>query len=319
MNRHQKIAFAAHYAADLVANHAGISGVVLGGSVARGNDLPISDVDLWCFVDDATYPLPIQKHWSRDLYIDIEQRPASELTQVDVANDSYFCGYMHDALVLYDRCGDIENCRRRARRCFFSPQHQARHLASIREGVDRNRGNLEASAETQDAPEACRAGIFATWSLCDYMLVARGISPGGASGIGRLLVAWPQAANALVEFEGVSHLASPKIEHLVQTYRSVADSSAFYQMWFSKIEWMLANSYKPNALHTLWIALGLRIRGAPDDLRDQIGVASSRWLHTIGWDWDTVLAKSGELQALIERFCMPSVDNATNTAVGGDA
>ena len=70
---------------------------------------------------------------------------------------------------------------------------------------------------------------------------------------------------------------------------------------------MLANGYRRDALHALWIALGLRIKDArardigvsPEDL-DR---TCSQWLDTIGWDWETVSGKAGELPSLTDRFC----------------
>ncbi|KKN08719.1 hypothetical protein LCGC14_1053860 [marine sediment metagenome] len=318
MNREQKIAYATRYAAELVARHAGIAGIVLGGSVARGNDLPISDVDLWCFVDDAHRPLPVEKHSEGDLYIDVDQRAASELVRLDVADDPYFCGYVHDALILFDRDGDVGKCRNRARQYLAAPLHREKQLASIRESVERNHKNLAASAQAHDAREACRTSIFAAWSLCDYMLTAKGVSPGGARGIARLAVAWPDAANALIEFEGAEQMDQPQIDSLIQTYQTVAGAGSFFEMWFSKVKWMFANGYGSDALHALWIALGLRIKGAPNDLRDLLDVASSHWLDTIGWNWDTVLAKSHQLRGMIDRFCIPSEDK-DKTATKPDA
>ena len=87
MNREQKISYARLYVSELVARHAGIAGIILGGSVARGNDLPISDHNLWCFVDDVNRPLPVEKHFDGDLYIDIEQRPASGLFTIAAGHD----------------------------------------------------------------------------------------------------------------------------------------------------------------------------------------------------------------------------------------
>ena len=305
MNREGKLGYARRYAAELVEQHSAIAGIVLGGSVARGNDLPISDIDLWCFVDESDHPLPIHKHSAGDLYIDIEQRLASELTQPGTTNDSYFCGYMHDALVLWDRDGKVARCQARSRQALASPREREKKLDSILEAVERNRNALAASSVTHDAREACRTSIFAAWSLCDYMLTAKGVSPGGARGIARLAVAWPDAADALIEFEGVGRMDQLQIDDLVQIYQTVADTGSFFEMWFSKVKWMFANGYGPDALHALWIALGLRIKGAPDDLINQIEAASLRWLDTIGWDWDAVLVKSHQLRRMIDRFCIP--------------
>ena len=139
------------------------------------------------------------------------------------------------------------------------------------------------------------------------MLVARGVSPGGARGLARLASAWPEAAEAVVAFEGIAHLSPDRVTQLVSTYRRIADTGSFFTTWFQKVEWMLANGYTPDALHALWIALGLRIKDAKArDIgvrSEDLELACSQWLDTIGWDWDTVNSKAGELQRLMDRFC----------------
>ena len=90
MQRGEKIDHARRYCCELVAAHAAISGLALGGSVATGNDLPISDLDLWCFVDQAAPDLPIDKHYAKGVYVDISQYPASLLRATDALADPYF-------------------------------------------------------------------------------------------------------------------------------------------------------------------------------------------------------------------------------------
>lgn len=314
VNRDEKIEYARRYAAELVEQHPGIAGIVLGGSVARGNDLPISDVDLWCFVDERDHPLPVRKHSAGELYVDIEQRPASELTQSNTIEDSYFCGYIHDAMILYDRDGNVGRCQVRSIEAIRSPHLRKKQLASILESVERNARALAASAEARGAREACRSAIFAAWSLCDYMLTARGISPGGSRGIARLTVAWPEAADALMDFEGFVLMDHSHFDGLNRIYRSVANTGSFFATWLEKVEWMFANGYTPDALHALWIAFGLRIKDAPEDLNEQLDLASSQWLETIGWDWNTVQAKSHQLRELSDNFCRRQSNlNSLNT------
>lgn len=85
----EKIAHARRYADQLARAHPEIAGIVLGGLVARGNDLSISDIDLWCFVDHDTPSLPIRTHHVGDLYVDVELYPAAILVEADLAEDAY--------------------------------------------------------------------------------------------------------------------------------------------------------------------------------------------------------------------------------------
>lgn len=307
MDRAEKIAYARRYCRELVARHPGIAGIVLGGSLARGNDLPISDVDLWCFVDESAHPLPVGKHSAGDLYIDIDQHPSDLLVRADIGEDPYICGYLHDAVILHDRDGQVHRCQERARACLGSPSYRKAQLCSIRANVERNYGEFAASLRARDACETCRSSIFAAWSLCDHMLTAKGVSPGGARGLARLADVWPEAASAIVGFEGSADVECAQIDCLLDTYRSVADTSPFFEMWFDKVEWMFAHAHRPDALHALWIALGLRIKDVrartADCGCDRLAGAAERWLDTVGWDLSTKRQKLHQLGDLIDRFC----------------
>lgn len=307
MERKEKIDYAMRYSHELAAEHSVIAGIILGGSLARGDDLPISDIDLWCFVDESAYPLPIEKHSAGGVFIDIEQHSSEMLISTEIGEDPYVCGYFRDAVILFDRDGQTEECQKRVRAYLVSPSLRRAHLSSIRASVERNFKAFSASIEAQDASEVCRSSIFAIWSLCDYLLTARGVSPGGARGLARLAGVWPDAANPLVEFEGFADMDHAQIDCLHNIYLNVADRSPFFEMWFQKVEWMFANGHRPDAFHALWIALGLRIKETKVHSSDlsysQLETACERWLTTIGWDHLTGQRKLNQLRELIDLFC----------------
>jgi len=309
MQRGEKIDHARRYCCELVAAHAAISGLALGGSVATGNDLPISDLDLWCFVDQAAPDLPIDKHYAKGVYVDISQYPASLLRATDALADPYFSGYLRDAMILFDRRGDLARCQVLAREHLSSVSFRRKQLASLRESIERNCGEFARSIETSDANEICRSSIFAAWSLCDHMLTDHGIPPGGGRGLARLRTASPPGHEALVEFEGASHLASCMHTELVETCVRVSEQSSFFQMWIDKVRWMFANGHVPDAFHALWIALGLRIKEAKtrrdERLRSQLTSASQRWLDIVGWDQPTAKGKLCSLRQIIDEYCHP--------------
>ena len=312
MEREEKIEYATWYCQGLVAKYSGIVGVILGGSLVRGNDLPISDIDLWCFIDDSDNRLPIEKHTVEGVFIDIEQHPSELLTRVEIGEDPYICGYLNDAMILFDRDGQVHDCQRRVRAYIDSPTFRKAQLSSIRASVERNYRAFSSSLETRDAGETCRSSIFTVWSLCDYMLAVRSISPGGARGLARLAGIWADAANAIVEFEGSTEMDGAQIDSLRDTYLGVADRSPFFEMWLEKVEWMLANGYRPDAFHALWIALGLRIKDARahsgDYYDNELEKASRRWLATIGWDHLYRRKKLVQLRELIDLFCHKEIE-----------
>ena len=87
MDREEKLRLAHQYSADLFDRHPEIAGIALGGSIARGNDLPISDIDLWCFVDDTAASLSIEKPSDAGVKLDVEQYPTDLLTKPEITED----------------------------------------------------------------------------------------------------------------------------------------------------------------------------------------------------------------------------------------
>ncbi len=309
MSRKAKIERAVQYVRQLVARYAGVTGVILGGSVARGNDLPISDIDLWCFMERSAGSAPVEKHWAEGLYMDIEQHPSAALQDEKCLSDPYFCGYFQDALILYDRDGALARCQERARAFLSSEAFRSESLPPLRAVIERNYGEFRANVASdtglaRDPCQVCRASIFAAWTLCDYLLTTHGIAPGGARGLARLAAVDPAAYNALVEYEGSHALDSNVIPRLMDTYLSVAEHSSFTEAWVDKVRWMFDNGYRPDAFHALWIALGLRIKDARADrlLYGQLVAASSQWLALIGWEGPRLIAQMHRLRQMLDAF-----------------
>jgi len=309
VRREQKIGLANRICHTLVEAYPAICGLILGGSVARGNDLPISDIDIWCFVDETGELLSLEKRYEEGVYVDIEKQSVAVLRDSTFLQDPYVCGYLYDAMILVDRDGQVRDCQRRAREHMASPAVRREQLRSVHASIERNYGEFCRSVQSDDASETCRASIFAAWSLCDHMLTDRGVPPGGARGLARLAAVWPDACRALTDLEGSGHLDDDRVGRLVDTYEQVADRSAFFGMWLEKVAWMFANGYTADALHALWIAMGLRIkdaRGNPDArLHSDLAAASQQWLSIIGWDGPTLKGKLGLLREIIDAYCGP--------------
>jgi predicted nucleotidyltransferase len=317
VQREQKIELAHQYGHTLVEAHPAIRGLILGGSVARGNDLPVSDIDIWCFADETGESLPIEKHYAAGIYVDIEKQPTAVLRDRTFLQDPYICGYLYDAIILFDRDGEVRACQRRAREHMASPAVRQEQLRPVRAGIERNYGEFHRSIQANDASETCRASIFAAWSLCDHALIDRGVPPGGARGLVRLAVVWPGACQALTDLEGAAQLDGDQAAHLIAVYEQVADRSSFFGIWLDKVKWMFANGCTAAAFHALWIALGLRIKDARGNadarLHSELDAASRQWLTIIGWEGPVLRGKLNLLRATIDAYCGPFLPGPDTT------
>ena len=223
MDRQRKLEAAQRFAASVSEEHQQIVAIALGGSVARGNDLEISDIDLWCFVREGAAP-SIEK--PSGVRLDIEQYPAGLLAEPDT-DDSYFCGFINDARILFDGSGLLASCQETVRKTLAAPEIRRSQLASIRASVERNFTEFGTAIDAGDPREACRASAFAAWSLSDHMLTDRGSAPGGPRGIARLAAIWPAAYEDLVSFEAPSPPGTMDADLLIDTCMAVVDGKFF--------------------------------------------------------------------------------------------
>ena len=169
MNREDKIARARTYAAGLAVAHPSISAVILGGSLARGDDLPISDIDLLYFVPDRRPGAAhCQTRGRRRLYRHREPaRPSCWPIPMHCATPTG-CGYLADARVLYDRDGAASSLpargyRRRAPPASIAPSSFRRSARSS----SATWLSCGAARTLLPSAEVCRASIYALWTLID--------------------------------------------------------------------------------------------------------------------------------------------------------
>src|SRR4051812_46296739 len=80
-------------------------GVLLTGSVARGEDGEFSDCDFIFLVDDSTAPTAFgsSAQWREGVYLDVFGVPQQEYSDIErVLVNAFSATHMNDALILYD-------------------------------------------------------------------------------------------------------------------------------------------------------------------------------------------------------------------------
>jgi predicted nucleotidyltransferase len=303
LDRQRKIEAAQRFASSISEDHQQIVAIALGGSVARGNDLEISDIDLWCFVREGAAP-SIEK--PPGVRLDVEQYPASLLTRPDT-DDSYFCGFISDARILLDRNCLLASCQESIRGNLADPEVKRARLVPIRESVERNFTEFEAAIHSGDPRVACRASAFAAWSFSDHLLTDRGSAPGGPRGIARLAAIWPDAYEDLVSFEAPSPPGTIDADRLIDICMASVEGK-FLAGWIVKARWMFTHGHEADAYHCVWLALALQIKAENDTPEDQtkdpkLTSAAQEWLDVIGWNRQIMMAKQRTLRKIIDRYC----------------
>ncbi|MBN1582577.1 MAG: hypothetical protein JXA89_17845 [Anaerolineae bacterium] len=292
----EKLAVARDYAAQLFNAYPAIDSIIVTGSVVRGQDIPVSDVDMGYVVKKGSPALPIQKGVHQGVYLDIEPLYVEDLALDTIANDAYVLGYIRDALILHDRCGHMADLKERIEKEGGNAAHKREQLAAIRQSAARNGDDFARAVQEHDAPEICRSVIFALWCFSEWLLVKHDRPPGGFRCLSRLKLANTDAFIQIAAFQDSLQKDSTRLGRF---YPLVAQGIKADTFHVQKYTWMNQHGFKDEAFHMLWILLGLDIKGEKNEHNRKL---AELWLKELAWDEAVLRHKAGELQDLFRTY-----------------
>ena len=292
----QKVAIAKSYAARLLKEHPAIDSIIMSGSVVRGEDIPVSDVDLGYLVKRDTPILPVQKGFHQGVYIDIEPFYIEDLELSQVMKDGYVKGYIEGSLTLFDRYGTMAELKEQIERASQNPYHKREQLAAIQHRTVRNINEFTTAIDVSDAGEICRAAIFAVWCFAEFLLVRHNKSPGGFRCLSRLKMVNTDAFIEIAAFQDSLDRDRSNLNRFGDIYFGTKQANSYI---FQKYAWMNRHGFKDEAFHMLWILLGLALKDKQAKERYEM---AQRWLEELGWNEAILRKKHQELEDLIWRY-----------------
>jgi predicted nucleotidyltransferase len=131
-----------------------IAGILLIGSLGRGNAIPGSDIDLLLLLDDGrSEERPVQHQERRDLWIELHQRDAAWAETQMLRDEEWIYAYL-EGRILYDPQGEVARIITIARDHFASYRTPSESKARLRFLAERTLHKLDSALEAGDHDRA---------------------------------------------------------------------------------------------------------------------------------------------------------------------
>lgn len=276
------------------------------GSVARGEETEFSDIDLSLIVDDTEANHEMERSgsdaWidgiyveaatsSRDRYADLEQVMQNPVTST----------HMNDALILHDPTGFYSQLQKDVRTVFMDPEWlDFRVRIALERARSATRG-LDKAIAVGDGLSICEHVMGFLWGVTSVPLLRTGITPSSMRALGQLGPVSSNLKSRISVWEcssTVSTLFVLVLHSILSDGVALVDASKWGHLpeyAVKKMEWMANNGLHTEAMHAMWIGMG--VYGAEWRRRGDVTVGSEElilvqvWLGLVGWDGTQVLAQ----------------------------
>lgn len=279
-----------------------IVGVLLVGSVARGDATEFSDVDLRVIVEQTDGNWLSRDgldSWIDGIYIDAGLVAKDTYAAADkvLKNPTVACD-LNDAIILHDTANFLSNTQQEVRAKFMHPKWIGSRINPHMDRLPVHIAAIQSAIEADDPLNLCIHAGRLMYRLALIPLFVHGLSPSST----RTLVQLEQISKPLVqkfyELEGTNGVtldrANAGISILAQlTKISGAEKwGALPEYMVQKTSWMVEHSMAHAALHTAWLNCGFRIKDCLDT-EDSTVIAEAMaltkdWLSLMQWDGENV-------------------------------
>jgi hypothetical protein len=259
MNR---IEIARQYVEELLGQRQDIIAVWIGGSVARGEETELSDIDLQLMVaGSGDMNRAGLDTWREGIYIEAGLVFQQEYADLDmVLNNPFKATHMNDALILYDPTGFLTHLQNAVRPVYIQPQWLGKRLTFWLDNSRTSLAQFRAAVSAADPLRLCAAVGMFTFGCSSIPLLRAGITPSSSRGLLLLGPVDPQLKAQLAAFEGSAHMTASDVlalEPLLQEMIPFCDAS-FGQLpiyFTKKTLWMAQQGQYQEALHAMWLLM----------------------------------------------------------------
>jgi len=287
-----RLAIAAAFAEEQLDQYPDISAIFVTGSAARDDGVESSDIDIKLLVPDTsgmpTRPDP-RLSWRAGIFIDAAYVSSADYRNAaELLKDPYLAGSIREAVVLFDRDGALTQVKRTVIEQFMEPRWLKERVSSLASRIERNYARAVAALEEGDEGTTCQASSFALWTSCELLLVSQGVSPTWVRGLQKLGAVLPAESERLIEIEGASAMTPEEVSRLVPFYvEAVSPGPGGLHHVQKETEWMIGNGLHREALHSLWIGVGIGLRSHMEsgrtEYQERARELARRWLRNVDW------------------------------------
>jgi hypothetical protein len=262
MNR---IEIARQYMEELLSQRQDIVAVWIGGSVARGEETALSDIDLQLMVaGSGDMNRAGLDTWREGIYIEAGLVFQQDYADLDmVLNHPAKATHMNDALILYDPTGFLTHLQEAVRPVYMQPQWLGKRLTFWLDTSCTALAQFREAVSVADALRLCAAVGMFTFGCSSIPLLRAGITPSSSRGLLLLGPVDPRLKAQLAAFEGSAHMTVSDVLALEPLLREAIPlwNASFGQLpvyFLHKTLWMTQHGQHQEALHAMWLHMGGR-------------------------------------------------------------
>lgn len=280
-----------------------IVGAIVIGSVSRGEEVEPSDIDISLIVEGNVegHPRGGVDTWQDGVYIDAKtvlKRDFEDLEEI--LQNPFRATHINDGLILFDPTGFFTRIQKELRVVFMEPKWVGMRVQFWLERTRKNMSGLQESVEVRDPLGICENVDGILWGFTSVPLLRLGITPTSTRGLVRLGKTSDKLKESICEWEGSSKMSVDDVLALLSLVlggRSFMNTSKWgvlpTEYIVKKIEWMAKNNQYREALHILWIGMGVDAvewRKCEDAwIKSKGSELAQRWLEGVGWDGKVAL------------------------------
>ncbi len=297
-----------------------IVGVLLVGSVSRGEDTASSDIDLRFIVEGKageTLDRENADGWEQGVYIDATFASHEIYTDLEkILENPVRANDMNSGVIVYDATGLLMQLQTQTRREFMKPERITARVQPLVSRLEQEIIHLQEAMTNNDALRMCVWAGRVMFRLAVIPLMRRGIAPSSTRHLIQLGAVDPALKASLFELEGTTHMNEADALQRFQIaarLNSACDVSSWGQLteyMIRKANWLAQNGCPREALHGMWNNNGFRANDClkcsdPQTIANAEAIARE-WLQAMGWKGQAVLAAKMEMVKMIQQEIEPA-------------
>lgn len=303
-----RLAIASAFAEEQLSQNPDISAIYLTGATARNDGVECSDIDIKLLVpelgDRPAKPDP-RTSWREGIFIDAAYVSLADYSNAaELLKNPYLASSIRDAVILFDNDGALTEVRRSVIEKFMEPRWLGARLSSLASVIKRNHARVVTALREDDKATTCQASSFVLWTTCDLLLVSQGVAPSWVRGLQKLGAVFPAESERVIEIEGASAMTPQEVSRLVPFYvEAVNPGPGGLHHVQKETEWMIANGLHREALHSLWVGVGIGLRSHMEsggtEQHEHARDLAHRWLKSVDWGDDKLDARGSHLSEYV--------------------
>jgi predicted nucleotidyltransferase len=271
-----------------------IVGAIVVGSVSRGEEVEPSDIDISLIVEG--HQRSGVDTWQDGVYIDAKTVLKGDYEDLEeILQNPFRSTHLNDGLILYDPTGFLTRMQKELKVVFMEPRWVGKRVQFFLEGTRKHLSGLQESIEVRDPLGICEHVDGMLWGFTSVPLLRLGITPTSTRGLVRLGKASEPLKERVCAWEGSAKMNPDDVLALLSLILggvSFMDTSKWgilpTEYVVKKIEWMAKNGQHREALHVLWIGMGVHAvewrKSEDTSIKSKGSELTQRWLEGVGWD-----------------------------------